>query len=199
MGEYVKLATDVMQTKIDTLLMLWEKFLQATISAVYKNDKQKLLLFEQHDRTELCSINTFLLREVFERTHQREDYFDRYHQLDMSNYKEIGLIAFWLVKFKPFHLNFEYFDEYYDSKINEEFALYFIFNTVARYIKEDKDGYSLEKISPKLYNELLYTMQYRDISKEAYGCLVELIKISTYIDLHNTSCETDKNNEDTKG
>ena len=73
----------------------------------------------------------------------------------------------------------KYFDDFFDSKINEEFALYFIFNAIARYAEEQGYGYSLKHINSELYNELLYTMQYRDLSKEAFGCIVELISIAT--------------------
>lgn len=96
----------------------------------------------------------------------------------MSDFKEIGLIAYWIVKFKPYHLNATVFNEAFALRINEEFALYFIFNAIAKYTKGKGENYHVDRINPDLYNELLYTMQYRDLSKEAYGCIVELIYLA---------------------
>ena len=183
MNNYIGLNSDQMQENIDLLLTLWDSFLQKTVPAYISECKrmdQSCEKLENCDIKRIYYVNLLALRELFERTHQREDYFIRYHHnLQMSNFKEIGLIAFWLIKLKPFRLKEEYFDELFDLKINEEFALYFIFNAVARYAKEQGYTYNLKKINSELYNELLYTMQYRDISKEAFGCLVELISIAT--------------------
>ena len=186
MSAYIKLKSDEMQEKIDLLLNLWYEFLKKSIPA-YINEcsdlGQPCEVLAKCKAEDTCYVNVFVLREVFERTHQREDYFERYHEhLKMSNFKEIGLIAFWIAKLKPFHLKADYFEDFFDAKINEEFALYFIFNAVARYAKERNKTYKVGRIDSELYNELLYTMQYRDLSKEAYGCLVELIYKATCLE-----------------
>ena len=172
-----------MKQKIDLILNLWDNFLKETVPAYVSECNalgQHCENLENCDIKEIYYVNVFTLREIFERTHQREDYFERYHnKLQMSNFKEIGLIAFWISKLKPFHLKEGYFDDFFDSKINEEFALYFMFNAIVRYVKEQGYGYSLKYINSELYNELLYTIQYRDLSKEAFGCIVELISIAT--------------------
>lgn len=180
MNNYVALNSEQIEEKIKLLLNVWNRFLTNTINSC----EDKNLKFPKElgnlDLTKIYYVNMLALREVFERTHQREDYFARYHQnLKMSNYKEIGLIAFWIAKLKPFRLKEEYFEDYFDLRINEEFSLYFVFNSVAKYAKEKGEKYSLDYINPELYNEMLYTIQYRDLSKEAYGCLVELISIAT--------------------
>lgn len=186
MANYIELTSDEMKNKIDLIINLWHEFLKKTIPAYVEECEalnQKHFPFKDDDFQQVSYINVIGLREIFERVHQREDYFERYHKkLKMSNYKEIGLIAFWIVKLKPFHLKEEYFDEFFDFRVNEEFALYFIFNSIAQYAKELNKNYSLKKIDPDLYNELLYTMQYRDLSKEAYGAIVELLSVSTISD-----------------
>ena len=158
MSEYICLNSDKMEQKIGLILELWHNFLQRTVSAYvseYNEMGQCCENLENCDAKEIYYVNVVTLREIFERTHQREDYFERYHnKLQMSNFKEIGLIAFWISKLKPFHLK-------------EEYA------------EEQGYGYSLKHINSELYNELLYTMQYRDLSKEAFGCIVELISIAT--------------------
>lgn len=183
MSNYLELNSDQMRAKIDLITNLWHEFLKNTVPAYIEECKrlgQQCCALNNCNSDDVGYFNIIALREVFERVHQREDYFDRYHKkLQMSHYKEIGLIAFWLVKLKPFRLKEGYFDEFFDFKVNEEFALYFIFNSLAQYAKEQNKNYNLKKINKALYNELLYTMQYRDLSKEAYGCIVELISVAT--------------------
>ena len=180
MGDYIKLNPNDIEEKVSKLLNLWDNFLN-DVKTPYADKFQNISsdFFEQKNLEDLYEVNLFALREVFERTHQRADYFDRYHErLKMSDFKEIGLIAFWIAKFKPFHLKSEIFNEAFALRINEEFALYFIFNSIANYTIEQNQKYRLSRINSELYNELLYTMQYRDLSKEAYGCIVELIYLA---------------------
>lgn len=177
MGKYAGLNSIELDKKVRLIIELWETFIVDTLECCVETNGLKKI--SEYKIKELYTANIFSLREIFERTHQREDYFDRYHNLAMSNYKEIGLIAFWITKMKPFNLNTDIIDFYYDSKINEQFALHFIFNAVAKYAEKKKKEFNLRNISSDVYNEILYTMLYRDISKEAYGCMVELIAIAT--------------------
>lgn len=184
MADYIKLNPNEIEEKISKLLELWDRFID-DVKTLYVDKLKNITedFFEQKSLEDLYEVNLFALREVFERTHQRADYFDRYHErLKMSDFKEIGLIAFWIAKFKPFHLEAEVFNEAFALRINEEFALYFIFNSIANYIVEQNQKYRLSRINSELYNELLYTMQYRDLSKEAYGCIVELIYLAMIVD-----------------
>lgn len=183
MSDYAGLTSDKVQEKIELLLKLWDEFLEKTITT-YIEECQKLGQscdsLKGTEGKDVYYFNAIALEEIFERTHQREDYFIRYHnKLQMSNFKEIGLIAFWISKLKPFRLKAEYFDDNLDFSINEEFALFYVFNAVAQYAKKQGKQYSLARINHELYNELLYSMHYRDISKEAYGSIVELIAIAT--------------------
>ena len=176
-NDYTPLTSDKMKNKISRILDLWKGFLESSISEFveeYNNLTNKHITTSSSD--EITEINYTLLNEVFERSNQRMDYYNRYHDnLKMSNFKEIGVIAFWIVKLKPFHVKCDVYDEVFSYRINEEFALYFMFNSVFRYIELKNEEYNKARISVSLYNELLYTMQFRDLSKEAYGCIVELI------------------------
>lgn len=186
MSAYIELTSDKLQEKIELLLILWREFIKKTVTT-YVEECNKLnqpcSVLNNCNIDDIYCFNALALEEIFERTHQREDYFVRYHNgLQMSNFKEIGLVAFWISKLKPFNLKSEYFDDFLDFSINEEFALYYIFNTIAKYAQKQQKQYSLKRINPELYNELLYSMHFRDISKEAYGCIVELIAIATIAD-----------------
>lgn len=180
MSEYVKLNSDVSDKYITQIVELWRTFMKNTgpkYDERFGSSESKRVSTMNVD--ELYDVNLFALKECFEKVHQREDYFKRYHdRLKMSDFKEIGLIAFWLTKFKPFHLNKDLFRDAFAMRINEQFALYFIFNAVSRYANEQETNCNVERINSDLYNELLYTMQYRDLSKEAFGCIVELIYLA---------------------
>lgn len=180
MADYIKLNCEDIQKKVSKIINLWETFLENVKTPYLDTFQNKTTVIVTERKIEdLYETNMFALREIFERTHQREDYFDRYHEkLKMSDFKEIGLIAFWISKFKPFHLSSSIFNEAFSLRINEEFALFFIFNAIANYASEQNQEVDLTKINAELYNELLYTMQYRDLSKEAFGCIVELIYLA---------------------
>lgn len=180
MGKYIALTSDEKKERISLLMNMWTDYLKVTIP----NHSEKLGNIELSNESEfekLYDVNLFAISEIFERIHKREDYFDRYHKkLKMSDFKEIGLIAFWLSKFKPFTLYTQYFNEAFSSRVNEEFALYYIFVTLANLSEKKGQQFDLSRINADLYNELLYSMQYRDLPKEAYGCIVELIYIASY-------------------
>ena len=179
MSNYQALTSEEKQEKIRLILKIWEDYLRVTIPNYLERDI--ISIAEQSRLDMLYEVNVFALSEIFERTHQREDYFDRYHRgLKMSNFKEIGLIAFWLSKFKPFTLHTKYFNEEFACRVNEEFALYYVFATLAALSKKKGKDFDVSRINAELYNELLYSMQYRDLPKEAYGCLVELIYIASH-------------------
>lgn len=121
-------------------------------------------------------VNTEALHEIVDRVYQREDYFKRYHSgMKMSEYKEIGLNMFWLIKFRPFNIDGKGFEEKFCFDINEEFALYYMFIALEKLAKIQKRKYDSERISRSLYDELLYSLSFRDISKEAMGIIVELV------------------------
>lgn len=173
--EYMHLDAESMENKINLLIEMWRNFIKQSLPT-YQTEERKIT-YSDIDKT--YSINIVALRELFERVNQREDYFKRYHNnLKMSNYKEIGLIAFWIVKFKPFHLKEELIEDYFDLRVNEEFALYYIFSTISKFNEKQGKKSNLNKITSELYNELIYTMQYRDVSKEIFGCITELLAIA---------------------
>lgn len=176
MAEYEALSQAKICDYIEQLDILWQEFLQIYIERCNKYQRSPRI---DSIKPELYSVNRDILEEIFERVHQRADYFDRYHtKLKMSDFKEIGLVAFWIAKLKPYYLNANSFSGFFSAKVNEEFSLFYIFSTLAQYATKQKKRYSIKKCTPELVNELLYTMQYRDLSKEAYGCIVELLYIA---------------------
>lgn len=121
-------------------------------------------------------MNTEALHEMVERVYQRDDYFKRYHSgMYMSEYKEIGLNMFWLAKFRPFNIDGKGFEDKFAFDINQEFIMHYMFTALEQLAKIQKRKYDSTKITRSLYDELAYSVSFRDISKEAMGIIVELV------------------------
>lgn len=125
---------------------------------------------------------------------QRRAYFKIFHNLDMSEYKEIALTAFWFLKFRPLMVEAPPIGREYQL-LNEKLVLYCIITTLRSMYKETKKNildvnyFFTEKYS----KELLYSFANRDISKEAMILLVETcaiaLKLNPYQDSESATSE----------
>ena len=126
-------------------------------------------------------INENIILSIIIKVDQRRKYFEYFHKLKMSEFKEAALNAFWIVKLQPLSVcNQEYTKQQpveYDS-LNEKLALYYIIRTLRVALKEkNKSDKVLDSLSLKYIDELIYTFTYRDISKEAFIILVETMAV----------------------
>lgn len=126
------------------------------------------------------SVNDALLLKSVIRVDQRSDYFTYFHsEVDedgnviidkMSQYKQIALFCFWIIKYKPIHINDSITElNYYDKNhctVNEAFAAYI-------FISQINSSKILSKNQKKYYKsieyteDLFYKFMHHDISKEA--------------------------------
>ncbi len=121
-------------------------------------------------------INYLVLCNIFIRIDERTDYYQYFHSkegvMNMSRDKGAALLAYWIVKYKPFRLKTmeqeERFFFHYKCTINDVIAamvivfyLYEKDSGVKKYFTEDK----IELMFYDFYN--------RDISKEAMIMYVE--------------------------
>ena len=126
---------------------------------------------------EKTPYNEFLLNkddlfEVVVRVDKRKDYYYYFHEIDdddMSEYKEVALKSYWIIKLRPFHMINHLSDLH--EYVNEWFALYLIFSILHRELQ--KEGNLLKLPSKRYMNDLLYSMKYHDITKEAMIDIVE--------------------------
>lgn len=125
-------------------------------------------------------INENVLFQIISKVHQRKEYFIFFHKLDMSDFKEMALNCFWIIKLKPISVQQEtiVIEKRLDlSFINEKFAIFYLIKKFRSLI--DDNEMSQEKLdlffNEKYVYELLYSFEYRDISKEALILLVETI------------------------
>ena len=121
--------------------------------------------------------------QILTKVDQRKEYFHFFHELEISELKEVALYCFWIIKFKPLRcaknkmteeeeIHFEY--------LNEKFALFNLIKTLRVLIGDDnvKNKKPNDFFSPYYIYELVYSFAYRDISKEAMILLVETIAMA---------------------
>lgn len=126
-------------------------------------------------------VNEKVVLSVITKVDQRQKYFKFFHGLDMSEYKESALVAFWYIKLRPIMIRSEKFaerlPEEYDS-INEKLAVFFLLRTLrVMLVKRHKSESELDSLSKEYLHELVYTFTYRDISKEAIIMLMETMAV----------------------
>ena len=120
--------------------------------------------------------------QIITKVDQRKKYFAYFHHLDISDFKELALYCFWIIKTQPLHCqktNLEKEEIDFES-LNEKFALYYLIKKLRSLANGNTD--TLARISnffSKQYiYELIYSFTYRDISKEAMILLVETMALA---------------------
>lgn len=119
-----------------------------------------------------------LIYEIYRRIDQRSDYYLYFHSdpqkpMEMSQAKEVALMAFWVIKYKPLSLPYHGLNRLFNKKnctINEFFAVFCV-AACAKELSPRKDIVSY--FTPQNIDNLVYNFMHRDISKEAMICFVE--------------------------
>ena len=125
-------------------------------------------------------IDEPMLAELLVRIDKRKDYFIIFHDdTEMNEIKEAALMAYWLLKFKPFSIKesrSELHIKY--GKINEAFAVFVLYSA----IREETENVPNMKFSiSKEYNKkIMYGFKYWDISKEALMLIAESLCEAMY-------------------
>jgi hypothetical protein len=121
-----------------------------------------------------------LIYEIYRRIDQRADYYLYFHSdqekpMEMSQTKEIALMVFWILKYKPLSLPLFKANKLFQDKnctINEFFVVYCLYSCAKeKSTRADIDVY----FSPKKIDNLVYSFMHRDISKEAMILLVDSV------------------------
>lgn len=167
--KYTPITSQELEKRMLTIRDCWMQFFSKMVE-LYKQETGDASVEVKYE------MNTEALHEMVERVYQRDDYFKRYHSgMKMSEYKEIGLNMFWLAKFRPFNVDGKGFKEKFAFDINQEFIMHYMFISLEQLAKIQKRKYDSTKIARPLYDELAYSISFRDISKEAMGIIVELV------------------------
>lgn len=142
--------------------------------------------------------NESTIYQVLNKVHQRKQYFKIFHNIDMSDLKELALNCFWIVKLKPICIDKNLGENVKIElrSINEKFAIYYIIKVMRTLInkffdsvEEQKEAQNkLSEFFDELYiYELTYCLFYRDVSKEAFIMLIETIAKGIGIQPYDTS------------
>lgn len=116
-----------------------------------------------------------LINEVFIRVDKREDYYIIFHnETYLSEVRRVALIAFWILKFKPFLIASEKGRDY-NLNINCGFAAYVIFCAVSEDIEREYSGKKIFSIDEEYLEKLKYAFKYWDLSKEALMLIAETL------------------------
>ena len=177
--------------KSDELDKVWEKHVRIIQGFIARNnfDYNKLYIDEK------------TVMAVISKVDQRKKYFEYFHKLEMSEYKEAALICFWYMKLKPIcvHSKQQSVRECGAFEaINEKLAVYYIIKTLKRMLKLNrKDIKIIDSLPEKYLQELIYSFAYRDISKEALILLVESIAVFLGLNPYEKNIKEESNNKDT--
>lgn len=124
--------------------------------------------------------NDAILMKIVVRIDQRSDYFMYFHSTvdssgnvdidEMSQYKQIALLCFWILKYKPLRIadckrDFEYYIQN-GCTINETFAAYIFISQInsSKLLNKKQKKYYMSKA---YVSDLFYKFMQHDISKEA--------------------------------
>lgn len=167
--------------KEDELSSMWSK---------HKKLIEGFTLSNNYDLDKI-GINENAVLSVIVKVDQRQKYFKFFHKLDMSEYKEAALNSFWYIKLRPLSFKSKDLTENesleYES-LNEKLGVYIILTTLRAMLKKsNKPTKKLDEIPLKYIEELIYTLTYRDISKEALIILVESIAVFLGLDPYATN------------
>ena len=177
--QYQEMFPATIKSAMEAVLDIWEQFVVGI--------KSEDVSGETH---ELYSVNLDVLRDIVVRVNKREAYFQIFHNsMKMSEYKELALYAFWIVKLRPFTL-LQHFEPF-AGKENAEFALFYIFYVLKNIAERESQHTDLESLGDPIYREIVYSFQYRDISKEALILIVELIAKIVNMSDQCWSCKRD--------
>lgn len=166
----------------------YRKMAEHEIQKQWQKHEQLIVGFIKHNgyATEDISVNTNTITTILCKVDQRKQYFRFFHNLNMSDFKEVALNCFWYIKLHPLSLIHRPDEdkELQDEKqweyraINEKFAAYFILSELRALIKvQNGDERKMDLLTDQYIYELIYTLTFRDISKEALILLVETMAV----------------------
>ena len=119
--------------------------------------------------------NIPLLISIYVRINQRFDYYQYFHSKEdrptlMSQVKEIALMCYWIIKYKPLFQNRDIMQDYFKDNfctINEMFVL-FVIKSFVLSINDGKDKKVLNFFDSNNNYVMIYNFMHRDISKESF-------------------------------
>lgn len=158
--KYQRPHIDNLWLKIVDVIDSFEKYVNETGDLCFEKD---------------IEIDQILLGEILVRIDKRKDYFIIFHDATyMNEVKEAGLLAYWLLKLKPFKVKTDNDDLFKKHRhINEKFAVFVLYSVLK---EEAKRNENMEfYISDKYTKKILYAFKFWDLSKESLMLIAETL------------------------
>lgn len=122
------------------------------------------------------SIKRSYLPLILQRVHKRKKYFHYFHAgMKMNEVKRAALVAYWVLKFRPFSYCGDAQNEF---PLNEGFAFFYILSVCQKCA--DIHGVDSRRPSDELVYEMMYAFKYWDLNKEAIILMAEIIAESFF-------------------
>ena len=136
-------------------------------------------------------IQRTLLPRVILRVDKREGYFMVFHkQTRINEIKQAALVAYWLLKLKPFMVNAKTPEASHQfCRINEGFATFYLLSAFKQYVATN--GATVTNLSERLLEEIMYAFTYWDLSKESVILIAETIG-EAFFGVNAQGVETDE-------
>jgi hypothetical protein len=145
-----------------------------SVIALFKDYAQR----EEIDTTKI-DFDFKLINEMNIRVDRRKDYYVIFHnETYLSEVREAALVAFWILKFKPFLVVSK---DGSDNSININcgFAQYILLSAVGEWIHRESKGKKKFKVNEEYLDKLGYAFKYWDLSKEALMLIGETLCVIT--------------------
>ena len=141
-----------------------QSFVLKTFSAICKKSNISKSVF---------IVNWAKINEAIVRAYRREEFYNIYHNSRMSEIKIMSILAFWIMKYKPF-CSKEINKSQVSENINEYIAINLILLMV--YITRQKNNINRSiTITPEGYKQLVYRFKNWDLSKESLMTLADFM------------------------
>lgn len=108
--------------------------------------------------------------EIIRRVDKRKAYYFCFHSMPINERKETSLYAYWLLKFHPFAITDERFEDLPEATlVNESFAAFLIAMT----IMEDESKTAINFVPGNYMEKLQYNFRYRCFTIDSMMLVVE--------------------------
>ena len=160
-GFYEEQSQEQVYHEVNNLIDSWHQFLKAQKCDHLIQDKD----FFIHKRN---------LYEVIKRLDKRRTYYYVFHQIDdICEYKEIGILSYWINTLKPFMV-VNSSSKIYNAP-NEMFSLYLIICTLAEIYKKSFPDKTFKMLDSNTIQDYVYNFKYCDLNREAMIFFVETL------------------------
>lgn len=170
---YEQQSQEQVSDEVDKLITSWYQFLKAQNCDHLIQDKD----FFIHKRN---------LYEVIRRLDKRRTYYYVFHQItDICEYKEIGILAYWINTLKPFMVVNPSCSIY--NAPNEMFSLFLILCVLVEIYKKAYPNETFKMLDSNTIQDYVYNFKYCDLNREAMIFFVETLAKSYGIGMETNS------------